>query len=287
MLKKILLTLSLSLFAILSVHSPTPAAVQIGMEAELNNEHFTPSTANLSWWLTDHWVLRGNYSWNTDNLGAAALYEINPKDSVAFYFGLAETNLSGADLSSEPKTTLVTGIELRLSPSKSGLSLMIEAGIDPNNFNSQPGQNSGLISRLGISLNYRFPPMNAVAKTNDNDAAYLLAKLIMLEALDEPFEGQVAVAAVVLNRTRSNVFPDSIREVIYERGQFHTARKLAGITPDESAVKAARAALRGSDPSYGALYFYNPAICSRKARRYFKKAHYQVTARIGNHVFLR
>jgi hypothetical protein len=262
------------------------------MEAQLNNGQFILDTTNLNWWITDHWVLRGDYSWSTDDLGVAALYEINPRSSAAFYFGLAENDLSGSNLSSGPNTALahvgaIAGLELNLSGAKSGFSLMVEAGIDPNNFNNQSGENRGLVSRVGISLNYRFPSSNTVAKRNDNDAANLLAKLITLEAPDEPFEGQVAVAAVVLNRTHRGDFPDSVPEVIYERGQFHTARKLAKIKPGELAVKAAKAALRGSDPSHGALYFYNPATCSIKARRYIKKAHYRVTARIGNHVFLR
>lgn len=285
--KKILLTLTLFLFAILGVRSPALAAFQIGMEAQLNNEQLRLDTTNINWWLTDHWALRGDYSWNTDVLGVAALYKINPKARAALYVGLAKNDLSGSQLSSEPKTALIAGLELNLSRTSPGLSLMIEAGINPNEIFNPSGDNHGQTSRLGISLNYRFPPTQTAVKANDKDAARLLAKLITLEARGEPFEGKVAVAAVVLNRIRSNDFPDTVPDVIYQRGQFHTARKLAKTVPGQSALKAAKTALRGNDPSHGALYFYNPATCSAKARQHIKKANYQVSARIGNHVFLR
>ncbi len=286
--KKIIITFTLFLFAFLGVHSPAFASVQIGMEAQLKNEQFNLDTANVNWWMTDHWALRGDYSWNTDALGLAALYTINPGSKAALYVGLAGNDLSGSQLSPGPRTAFITGLELNLSRTSPGLSLMIEAGINPNFYLNPSTGNYEPAAKLGISVNYRFAPTKTAAKINDNDkdATRLLAKLITLEARGEPFEGQVAVAAVVLNRTRSDDFPDSVRDVIYQRGQFHTAAKLTKTVPGETALKATQKALRGSDPSHGALYFYNPATCSAKARRQIK-ANYRVTARIGNHVFLK
>lgn len=165
--------------------------------------------------------------------------------------------------------------------------MVIETVLSPNDFTVKSSTNGVLTPWFGISLNYRFPPTEFTEKITDKNTVHLLAKLIMLEAPDEPFEGQIAVAAVVLNRTHSGDFPDSVPEVIYQRGQFSTAKKLAKTVPSESALKAAQIALRGNDPSHGALYFYNPVICSAHARQYIKKAHFQVTARIGKHVFLR
>jgi hypothetical protein len=288
--KRILAAFTLFLFAILGVHSTALAAFQIGMGTQLKNEQFILDTTKMNWWLTDNWALRGDYSWNSNNLGLAALYKINPKARAALYLGLAENDLSGKvapELLNEQKIALITGMEWDLSRIRSGLSLMIEAGINPTDFTNKSGANNGLASKLGISLNYRFPPTNTAEKIKDKNAADLLAKLITLEAPDEPFEGQVAVAAVVLNRTHSIDFPDTIPNVIYQPGQFNTAQKLAKTVPSESALKAAKIALRGSDRSHGALYFYNPATCSAKARQYIKKAHFQVTARIGNHVFFK
>lgn len=88
----------------------------------------------------------------------------------------------------------------------------------------------------------------------------LLARVVYGEARGEPYAGQVAVAAVVLNRVRDSRFPNTIRDVIFDvdaftsvnDGQFY-------LTPDATAYQAAREALRGSDPSGGALYFWNAA----------------------------
>lgn len=91
----------------------------------------------------------------------------------------------------------------------------------------------------------------------------LLAALIFCEAGGEPYEGQVAVGAVVLNRVRSGIFPNSISEVIYQSGQFGPAMtgKLDSVLADgrttESCYQAAADALAGANPVGAALYFGN------------------------------
>ena len=293
MLKRILATFTVVLLAIFGVHSTTLAAFQIGIETQMENEQLKLDTTNLNWWLTDNWAIRGNYSWNTNDIGLAALYKINPKERAALYLGLAADDVSGKGASkspSEPKAPearLIAGMEWNLSRIEPGLSLMIEAGINPNGFSSQSDDHGRFDTRLGLSLNYKFPTTQTKEKPNDRATTELLAKLITLEAPDEPFEGQVAVAAVVLNRTRSQDFPDSVSKVIYQPGQFATAQRVTRAVPTESTLKAAKTALRGSDPSHGALYFYNPSICSARARQYIQRSHFQVTARIGNHVFFK
>jgi N-acetylmuramoyl-L-alanine amidase len=286
--KRILAILSLLLIAMLGAHTTTLAAIQIGMGGQLKNDQVSPTT-DLSWWLTDNWAIRADYSWNDEDLGIAALYKINPRSKTAVYIGLAENDLTGKiapELPPQERVGIIAGMEWDLSRLSSGLSVTVEAGINPTDFTNKSGDNDGLASRLGISLNYRFPTPKAPKKFNNQDNVLLLAKLITLEAPNEPFAGQVAVAAVVLNRTRNAGFPGSVPAVIYEPGQFAPAARLAKTVPNQSAIKAAQKALQGSDPSRGALYFYNPAISSAKARRYFQ-SHYRVTARIGNHVFLK
>lgn len=93
----------------------------------------------------------------------------------------------------------------------------------------------------------------------------LLANIISAEARGEPFEGQVAVGAVVLNRVEHPSFPDTLSGVVYQPGAF-TAITDGQINEAvaESAKKAAREALAGSDPSGGALYYYNPDKTSNK-----------------------
>jgi spore cortex-lytic enzyme len=90
-----------------------------------------------------------------------------------------------------------------------------------------------------------------------------LAKLIHGEARGESFEGKVAVGAVVLNRVHSNAFPSSIPKVIFQKGQFTAIDDGQFNTkPTQTSYQAARKALNGTDPTHGALYYYNPKIAT-------------------------
>ena len=87
----------------------------------------------------------------------------------------------------------------------------------------------------------------------------LLAKLVYAEARGEPYKGQVAVAAVVLNRVRSASFPNTISGVIYQRNAFTCVNNGSiNNTPDSACIRAALDALNGWDPTGGCLYYYNP-----------------------------
>ena len=93
--------------------------------------------------------------------------------------------------------------------------------------------------------------------------AYLLAKCIYAEARGEPYTGQVAVGAVILNRVRSSKFPNTISGVIYQPYAFTcVADGQINLTPDANAKKAAQDALNGWDPTNGCLYYYNPATAT-------------------------
>lgn len=91
----------------------------------------------------------------------------------------------------------------------------------------------------------------------------LLARLISAEARGEPYEGQVAVGAVVLNRVNHASFPNSISDVIYQSGAFSCLYDGQFDEPvAESAYRAAQDALNGWDPSGGAVYYFNPATAT-------------------------
>ena len=93
----------------------------------------------------------------------------------------------------------------------------------------------------------------------------LLARLISAEARGEPYEGQVAAGAVVLNRTQHPSFPNTIAEVIYQPGAFSCLDDGQFDEPvAESAYRAARDAMNGWDPSYGAIYYFNPVTATSK-----------------------
>ncbi|RKD22043.1 spore cortex-lytic enzyme [Caminicella sporogenes] len=93
----------------------------------------------------------------------------------------------------------------------------------------------------------------------------LLAKAITGEARGEPYIGQVAVGAVILNRVKSPSFPNTIAGVIYQPGAFTAVSDgQINLPPAESCIKAARDALNGWDPTYGAIYYWNPATATSK-----------------------
>lgn len=94
---------------------------------------------------------------------------------------------------------------------------------------------------------------------------YLLARLISAEARGEPYIGQVAVGAVVLNRVDHPSFPNSMSGVIYQRGAFSCLDDGQFDQPiADSAYRAAREALAGADPTGGAIYYFNPATATSK-----------------------
>lgn len=110
----------------------------------------------------------------------------------------------------------------------------------------------------------------------------LLARLIRAEAGGQPYAGQVAVGAVVLNRVKSPLFPNTVSGVIYDPWQFEPVSNGTIYQPaDATAYQAALDAINGWDPSGGALYFYNPA---KAWSPYLASRPYATT--IGEHVFM-
>ena len=93
----------------------------------------------------------------------------------------------------------------------------------------------------------------------------LLSRVVYGEARGESYTGQVAVAAVVLNRVKSSSFPNTISGVVYQSGAFDCVSDgQINLTPDATARKAAQDALNGWDPTYGAIYYFNPATATNK-----------------------
>jgi len=115
---------------------------------------------------------------------------------------------------------------------------------------------------------------------SETDLRYM-ANAVYGEARGEPYEGKVAVAAVILNRLKSSNFPNTVYGVIFEPGAFTAvADGQIWLTPDESAMKAVRDALNGWDPTGGCIYYFNPETATSKwiwSRKQVK--------RIGKHIF--
>lgn len=125
--------------------------------------------------------------------------------------------------------------------------------------------------------------VGGIAVGYKNSDITLLARLVSAEAKGEPYRGQVAVAAVVLNRIKSSSFPNSIPDVIYQSGAFSpVADGSIWKEPISSAYTATYEAINGTDPAYGALFFFNPA----KTTNAYIWSRPQII-QIGRHIFAR
>jgi N-acetylmuramoyl-L-alanine amidase len=187
-------------------------------------------------------------------VSAWELQQANNLSSTMIYVGQRLT-IPGHGQSGNATTHVVQrGDTLYLISQRYGLSVaQLKAfnGLTSNDI--YPGQTLRLTSS-GSSNSREEPPSENAADLD------MLARVVYGEARGEPYAGQVAVAAVVLNRVRDSRFPNTISGVIYDvdaftsvnDGQFY-------LTPNSTAYQAAREALRGSDPSGGALYFWNAA----------------------------
>ena len=114
--------------------------------------------------------------------------------------------------------------------------------------------------------------------TND---VYLMARCIYGEGRGEPYTGQVAIAAVILNRVKDSGFPNSISGVIYQKGAFDAvADGQINLTPNQTSINAAKDAMNGWDPTGGAIYYYNPVTATNKWIR-----SRPIVLTIGRHVF--
>ncbi len=139
----------------------------------------------------------------------------------------------------------------------------------------------GLILLLGCGLAFVIIQAQAQPNRQSGDLE-LLARVIRAEAEAEPYTGQVAVGAVILNRIQSSEFPNTMAGVVYQPHAFESiSNGSANQAPTESTRKAAQAALSGWDPSGGAIFFFNPAKVGAHSYVWTRK----IINRIGAHVF--
>lgn len=142
----------------------------------------------------------------------------------------------------------------------------------------------GLATYRALGMNSSY---NVLANQNSKPSGYtsselyLLAKTIYAEGRGEPYTGQVAIGAVILNRVRSSAFPNTVSGVVYQKHAFTAVSDgQINLTPDNTAMRAAQDAVNGWDPTGGALYYYNPAVAT--SSWIFGR---QTITVIGKHVF--
>ncbi|MEW5921679.1 MAG: LysM peptidoglycan-binding domain-containing protein [Bacillota bacterium] len=203
---------------------------------------------------------------------------------------LADTMLYPGQVLSIPvrEHTVVSGDTMFLIAQRYGISLPVLISANPNVSPTYiyPGQKIIIPNVYGSSVDSSSLPSRDGRNYSQQDID-LLARLVHAEAAGEPYIGQVAIAASVLNRVKSPVYPNTIRGVIYQvtYGYYQYSPVLDGrinLPANRTAYQAVYDALAGWDPSNGALGFYNPRKTSNQWVR-----QQTVTTVIGNHVFFR
>ena len=139
------------------------------------------------------------------------------------------------------------------------------------------------LKAMGIMNSSGNSSSSSSSSNSNSNNVNLIAKAIYGEARGEPYVGQVAVGAVIMNRVKSSSFPNTVAGVIYQSGAFDAVSDgQINMTPDSTAKKAAQDAVNGWDPSYGAIYYFNPATATNKwiwSR--------PLTVTIGKHIFFK
>ena len=125
-----------------------------------------------------------------------------------------------------------------------------------------------LVVAMGLALLGGFRTTETTAQTQRSASdVQLLARAVNGEARGEPYEGQVAVAAVILNRVKHPSFPNTIAGVIYQPGAFTAVSDgqiNEPIAENSTVYKACQDAMNGWDPTYGAIYYFNPDTATNK-----------------------
>jgi len=115
---------------------------------------------------------------------------------------------------------------------------------------------------LGI---YNSSSKSSSSSSVSNSNLNLISRFVYAESRGEPYTGQVAVASVILNRVKDSRFPNTVSGVVYQSGAFTCVSDgQINLTPNSTAKKAAQDAINGWDPSYGAIYYFNPATATSK-----------------------
>lgn len=121
------------------------------------------------------------------------------------------------------------------------------------------------LKKLGINTSSDQSTQASTSTGNHDSNTRMLAAAIYGESRGEPYEGQVAVGAVIMNRTRHEAFPNTISGVIYQPGAFDAVKDgQINLTPNDTALRAARDAQNGWDPTDGAIYYWNPETATSK-----------------------
>lgn len=223
-------------------------------------------------------VLGAQVFWDQGSMVARAF---GPSTVITLFAGRSEADVSGKRVALEVPPALVDGrlyVPVRFVAEALGARVTWDDGRRAVLLETPDGMAGAALARASGLLTEE-----EVLATYAREDIELLARVINAEAYGQPYEGKVAVGAVVKNRMEHPWFPSTLREVLMQRGQFLVVWNGQVNRPlQDDAWRAAIDALRGVDPSNGALFFYNP----RKSTSSFLRNR-PVTAVIADHTFTR
>jgi len=226
-------------------------------------------------------------------------YLIKPGDNlwkISRYFGVSINSIQEANnLSSD---LIIAGRTLEIPDTtktytvQRGDSLYLLAKLNGTTIDNIVQVNNLKSTMIMVGQKLTIPTRSAQASTPNetgqrmtvtNHEMDLLARAVYSEARGESFQGQVAVAAVIINRVIHPEFPNTINGVIFEPWAFTAVNDgQFWLTPNQTAYSAVKEALSGSDPSKGAIFYYNPVTATNQWIRTRP-----IITQIGRHVFAR
>lgn len=207
-------------------------------------------------------------------------------EKIGIYVGSSSSSSGGVQGSTEYDSTVITKVQQRLrdwgyydGPITGNYGELTTAAVI--RFQKKHGLNAqGYLGPLTLEKIGIYVPTSGSASQNNSDLN-LLARCIYGEARGEPYVGQVAIAAVILNRVKDPAFPNTIAGVVYQPWAFTVVNDgQINLEPNQTAYNAARDALNGWDPTYGCTFYYNPATAT--SQWIFNRP---IVTRIGSHVF--
>jgi N-acetylmuramoyl-L-alanine amidase len=164
----------------------------------------------------------------------------------------------------EEQTAWLESVPLAVVTEQYGLTeISKQVGSSNDELLKRNGLENKDMIEVGTKLRVVIPSIfDHVAKPFTEADRLLLAKITQVEAGNESYESQLAVANVILNRVKNSQFPDTIRDVVYSGKQFPPAHNglLNRSVPEANALRAAKDALNGKNNVEDALYFYNPRV---------------------------
>lgn len=273
--------------AIKSANNLSSNLLQIGQTLTISSGDETTAPAPTQNKTTTHYVVSGDTLYSiakNHNTTVDAIKNANGLSSNILNIGQKLTIPTSGTATPAPTTESSNQTTYRVVSGDTLYSIATRYGTSVNALKQTNNLTSNVLT-IGQNLTIPATGTSSSAVINQEDVEWL-AKMIWSEGRGEPLEGQIAIGAVIMNRVKSPLFPNTVKEVLFEKsyGYYQFTPAQTGIihvaTPNAQNKEAALRAINGEDPTNGALFFYNP----QKASSPYLESR-TVSTIIGNHTF--